>query len=75
MLPIFTGFPSIPETQVALMSEQKAMRKRDLSNRNVFLVGIDVGGTFTDLSVYNRKTGDVFAVKIPSNRAHPEEAV
>lgn len=45
------------------------------SSLGAFLIGIDVGGTFTDLSVYDRVSGDVFAVKIPSNRSHPDQAV
>ncbi|GGF50233.1 methylhydantoinase [Azorhizobium oxalatiphilum] len=40
-----------------------------------FLVGIDVGGTFTDLAVYDAENGATFAVKVPSNRAAPDVAV
>ena len=38
-------------------------------------VGIDVGGTFTDLIVYDSATGATRAVKVPSNRAAPDAAV
>ncbi len=38
-------------------------------------VGIDVGGTFTDLIVYDTATGTTRAVKVPSNRAAPDAAV
>lgn len=40
-----------------------------------YLVGIDVGGTFTDLAVYDAQNGATFAVKVPSNRAAPDAAV
>jgi N-methylhydantoinase A len=38
-------------------------------------VGIDVGGTFTDLIVYDAATATTRAVKVPSNRAAPDQAV
>jgi len=38
-------------------------------------VGIDVGGTFTDLIVHDAATGTTRAVKVPSNRAAPDLAV
>jgi len=38
-------------------------------------VGIDVGGTFTDLIVHNSTTGDTRVVKEPSNRGAPDTAV
>ncbi len=38
-------------------------------------VGIDVGGTFTDLIVHDAATGTTRAVKVPSNRAAPDAAV
>jgi N-methylhydantoinase A len=40
-----------------------------------YLVGIDVGGTFTDLTLYNSVTRAATAVKVPSNRGAPDEAV
>ncbi|MEM6497572.1 MAG: hydantoinase/oxoprolinase family protein, partial [Pseudomonadota bacterium] len=40
-----------------------------------YLVGIDVGGTFTDLIAYDRSTGEVAAFKVPSNRGAPDQAV
>jgi N-methylhydantoinase A len=42
---------------------------------NRFLAGIDIGGTFTDLIVYDRVSGTVSAVKVPSNRESPDAAV
>ena len=38
-------------------------------------VGIDVGGTFTDLIVYDAATATTRAVKVPSDRAAPDAAV
>ena len=38
-------------------------------------VGIDVGGTFTDLIVYDTATATTRAVKVPSDRAAPDAAV
>ncbi len=38
-------------------------------------VGIDVGGTFTDLIVYDADSATTRAVKVPSNRAAPDAAV
>lgn len=40
-----------------------------------FLAGIDIGGTFTDLIIYDRISGAVSAVKVPSNRQSPDAAV
>lgn len=40
-----------------------------------FLVGVDVGGTFTDLTLYDSQTQTTTAVKVPSNRPAPDEAV
>ena len=38
-------------------------------------VGIDVGGTFTDLIVHDSVAATTRAVKVPSNRAAPDQAV
>lgn len=40
-----------------------------------FAIGIDVGGTFTDVTVYDKVKASLFAVKVPSNRNSPNEAV
>lgn len=40
-----------------------------------YLIGIDVGGTFTDLIAYDRVSRKVLAFKVPSNRAEPDKAV
>jgi len=38
-------------------------------------LGVDVGGTFTDLLLVNDETGDLFRVKTPSTPADPSEGV
>jgi N-methylhydantoinase A len=38
-------------------------------------LGVDVGGTFTDLLLVNDDTGDLFRVKTPSTPADPSEGV
>ena len=38
-------------------------------------VGIDVGGTFTDLIVYDTRSATTRALKVPSNRGAPDQAV
>lgn len=40
-----------------------------------YLAGLDVGGTFTDLTLYDRWSGSTSAFKVPSNRPAPDEAV
>ena len=39
------------------------------------IAGVDIGGTFTDLSIHDPTTGLVTAVKAPSDRARPERGV
>lgn len=38
-------------------------------------VGVDVGGTFTDVTIYDLARKETYAVKVPSNRRMPDEAV
>ena len=40
-----------------------------------YRVGVDIGGTFTDLTIHDPITGEVTAVKAPSDRARPEQGV
>ena len=40
-----------------------------------FRLGVDVGGTFTDLLLVDDETGDLFRVKTPSTPADPSEGV
>ena len=37
-------------------------------------LGIDVGGTFTDLALFDSDTGEIFLAKVPSVRGTPHEA-
>ena len=39
------------------------------------IVGVDVGGTFTDLTVYDPASGEVQAFKAPSDRRQPDNGV
>ena len=41
----------------------------------MIIVGIDVGGTFTDLTVFDTKRGTLAAFKTPSDRAAPDNGV
>ena len=36
-----------------------------------YMIGVDVGGTFTDFSVFNRETGELFNYKDSSTPADP----
>ncbi|MGC9145734.1 MAG: hydantoinase/oxoprolinase family protein [Nitrososphaeria archaeon] len=40
-----------------------------------YYIGVDIGGTFTDVVVYNPPTGNVSVIKVPSTPSSPEEAV
>jgi N-methylhydantoinase A len=40
-----------------------------------FKIGIDVGGTFTDLVLYNFKTNEPHFVKLPTTTQNPEKAI
>jgi N-methylhydantoinase A len=40
-----------------------------------YRLGIDIGGTFTDLHAMDESSGELFALKIPSTRADPSDAV
>src|SRR4030095_12538239 len=43
--------------------------------RPMFIVGIDVGGTFTDLTAVDEATGRVVVTKVPSRPRHEADAV
>ncbi len=38
-------------------------------------IGIDTGGTFTDVAVYQPRTGVITVTKVPSNPERPDEAI
>ncbi len=39
------------------------------------VVGVDIGGTFTDFMLYDTESGSVHVHKVPSTPAHPEQAM
>src|SRR5215210_1264829 len=41
----------------------------------MLMLGFDIGGTFTDLSLFDGDTGEVRVTKVPSNAADPAAAV
>ncbi|BCP52164.1 hydantoinase [Kaistia sp. 32K] len=45
---------------------QKSLRYR---------LGVDIGGTFTDVLVMEEESGRLVALKVPSNRKNPEDAI
>ena len=38
-----------------------------------YMIGVDVGGTFTDFSVFNQETGELFNYKDSSTPADPSK--
>ena len=38
------------------------------------VIGVDIGGTFTDLMLFDAEAGAVHVHKVPSTPAAPEEA-
>ena len=40
-----------------------------------YMIGVDVGGTFTDFSVFNQETGELFHYKDSSTPADPSKAI
>ena len=40
-----------------------------------WIVGVDVGGTFTDIFAFDRKTGQTFVHKLPSQPSDPANAI
>lgn len=40
-----------------------------------YKIGVDVGGTFTDVCMFNQDNGDVKVYKLPSTPADPSEAI
>ena len=40
-----------------------------------YKIGVDVGGTFTDVCMFDQDTGKVFVYKLPSTPADPSEAI
>ncbi len=40
-----------------------------------YRLGVDIGGTFTDVLLMNEENGQLVGLKVPSNRQHPEDAI
>lgn len=40
-----------------------------------YRLGVDIGGTFTDVLLFNEASGALTSLKVPSNRQEPEEAI
>ena len=40
-----------------------------------YRLGVDIGGTFTDILVMSEESGHLIALKVPSNRKNPEDAI
>ena len=40
-----------------------------------YKIGVDVGGTFTDVCMFNQETGEVNVYKLPSTPWDPSEAI
>ena len=51
------------------------MEHADVAAANDLIAGVDIGGTFTDLTIHDPTTGAVTAVKAPSDRVRPEQGV
>ena len=49
--------------------------RRPRADAAEFFVGVDIGGTFTDLTIHDARSGETRAVKVPSSRAAPDSAV
>ena len=40
-----------------------------------YMIGVDVGGTFTDFSIFHQKTGELIHYKDSSTPADPSRAI
>ena len=40
-----------------------------------YMIGVDVGGTFTDFSIFNQETGELFNYKDSSTPSDPSRAI
>ena len=40
-----------------------------------YRLGVDIGGTFTDVLLMEEDSGRLVALKVPSNRQNPEDAI
>lgn len=44
-------------------------------NPSRYRLGVDIGGTFTDVLLLEEDSGELIALKVPSNRKNPEDAI
>ena len=71
--------PAICELSASSGTNRDDARNRRMEHANAaageLIAGVDIGGTFTDLTIHDPATGAVTAVKAPSDRARPERGV
>ena len=48
-------------------------RRRSASREGDWLVGVDIGGTFTDLTLWQERTGTLYSEKVLSTPADPSQ--
>src|SRR5256885_15366884 len=67
---------SIPDCGMSIRTEQNDAADRQERGATMgHSLGIDIGGTFTDLVVMDQETGELLMLKTPSVPAHPSHAV
>lgn len=61
----------------ALFSQNPAseMISNTLNSSKSYRIGVDSGGTFTDICLLNERSGELFVWKVSSTRADPSEAI
>ena len=70
------GFSAGDDAHVAHRIDAEPRRKSSPAREGADLrVGIDIGGTFTDLALFNVKTGELRVSKSPSTPGNPIEGV
>ena len=55
-------------------NSQARKQSRIMSQRR-YRLGVDIGGTFTDILVMAEDSGHLIALKVPSNRKDPEDSI
>ena len=46
-----------------------------MKGTNIYKIGIDVGGTFTDIILYNQKKNKLYEEKILTTSSDPQKAI
>jgi N-methylhydantoinase A len=63
-----------PEQGISCAFEQQLGRRRTVSESPDIILGVDVGGTFTDVLALDRASGTIVAaIKVPSTSANPAD--